>query len=590
MVWRLVRGGAGLTSPFGTTGHALRSVAASENLFVAVGEAGTIGRSSDGRRWSDASFNGAERRLKDVVWGAGRFVAVGDYAIVHSLDGERWRSVRPSGWSLESIAWGERSFVAVGHGGTVVHSDNGIRWHRARQGATRSDLRGVAWGGDRFVAVGSDGTIVHSSDGQRWQSAADTGTSETLLGIAWNGERFVAVGGDTILHSSDGDHWRPASGMADRRSGVLHDVAWNGSRFVAVGDFEILYSSDGDLWQAAASQVEDSLIGGILNLYGVTGHRSGFVAVGWGGEILHSSDGIDWRAATDAGGGVPLPALSGVAGSGAGFVAVDWTGSILHSRNGELWREASFREDLYGLISVEWVGNRFVGVGGGTTIGFSEDGDRWRHSQADGRLHAVAWSGERYVAVGLKGLIMHSDDGDRWSRVTDRATAETLNDVAWNGERFVAVGHHGAIVHSSDGERWQPASRPAVPLRVPEADEDPYEVFYYFSGIAWNGERFVAVGWGGNDHVGTVALSDDGDRWELASDAEYLAEEGFQAVAWGGERFVAVGYDGSIMYSSDGDYWEPARVTATLDVLWDVAWANSRFVAVGWNGTIVTSP
>ena len=162
--------------------------------------------------------------------------------------------------------------------------------------------------------------------------------------------------------------------------------------------------------------------------------------------------------------------------------------------------------------------------------------------------------------------------------------------MAWNGERFVAVGHHGAIVHSRDGEHWQPASRPAVPLRVPEPDDDPYDWFYYFSGIAWNGERFVAVGWGGNDHVGTVALSDDGDRWELASDHEYLADKHFEGVAWSGERFVAVGNDGSIMYSSDGSHWEPALTIATLDVLWDVAWGNGRFVAVGWNGTIVTSP
>ena len=271
-------------------------------------------------------------------------------------------------------------------------------------------------------------------------------------------------------------------------------------------------------------------------------------------------------------------------------MAVDWTDSILHSPEGDFWRQASFGGDLYGLVGVEWVGNGFVAVGAGATIGFSEDGDRWRRTQAAGRLHAVAWSGERYVTVGFKGLIMHSDDGDHWSRVTASATAETLNDVAWNGERFVAVGHHGAIVHSRDGERWQPASRPAIPFRVLRPDDAPYEVFYYFSGIVWNGERFVAVGWGGNDHVGTVVLSNDGDRWELASDHEYLADESFQAVAWGGERFVAVGYDGTIMYSSDGDYWEPARATATVDVLWDVAWGGGRFVAVGWNGTIVTSP
>ena len=35
----------------------------------------------------------------------------------------------------------------------------------------------------------------------------------------------------------------------------------------------------------------------------------------------------------------------------------------------------------------------------------------------------------------------------------------------------------------------------------------------------------------------------------------------FEAVAWNGRRFVAVGshdLDGTIMYSADGDRWEPA--------------------------------
>ena len=45
-----------------------------------------------------------------------------------------------------------------------------------------------------------------------------------------------------------------------------------------------------------------------------------------------------------------------------------------------------------------------------------------------------------------------------------------------------------------------------------------------------------------------------------------------------------------VIYSSNGDRWEPAIIRATADRLNDVVWGNGRFVAVGWNGTIVTSP
>ena len=584
-VWRLVRGGGGLVSPWGTTGVSLQSVTSSGERFVAVGEWGLIAHSSDGNRWVEASFSATDEWLTDVAWGDGRFVALGGDEIIHSNDGERWVRSRSSDMGrLESVAWGNGRYVAVGGGGTIARSSDGDRWQRVRNAATRADLSGIAWGGGRFVAVGSGGTIVHSDDGDGWKMASDTGTSATLYGVAWNGERFVAVGEGTILHSSDGNLWAAAARNPARSSDWLRDVVWSGERFVAVGGYTILLSSDGDRWQRAPQHAG-------WGLNSVAWSRAGLVAVGEGGAILRSSDGFRWEPATAAGTGQPLPALDGVAWGGGRFVALaHWPDSILHSRDGEVWREASFREDVYGLCDVVWGGERFVAVG--YTIGYSADGDHWQraHTSEEGGLHAIAWSGERYVAVGHAGLILHSSDGERWSRASDSATRETLDDVAWNGERFVAVGFHGAIVHSSDGDRWKLASRPAVPFRKARPEDDPNAVYYFFSGIAWNGERFVAVGWGGGE-VGTVAHSSDGDRWELATDHDYLGYEHFEAVAWNGERFVAVSYfDGTIMHSTDGDRWERARETATFDLLHDVAWGNGRFVAVGWNGTIVISP
>ena len=158
---------------------------------------------------------------------------------------------------------------------------------------------------------------------------------------------------------------------------------------------------------------------------------------------------------------------------------------------------------------------------------------------------------------------------------------EDLTDVAWNGERFVAVGHHGAIVHSTDGDHWQPASRPAAPFRAAHPDDDPYQIYYYFSGIVWNGERFVAVGSGGDGNLGTVVHSSDGDRWELAADHDHLADEHFEAVSY---------FNGTIMYSGDGDRWRRTNEIATVDTLEDITWGDGRFVAVGRNGTIVISP
>ena len=101
--------------------------------------------------------------------------------------------------------------------------------------------------------------------------------------------------------------------------------------------------------------------------------------------------------------------------------------------------------------------------------------------QTGQHLHSVALSGTRFVAVGSAGTIAHSNDGDAWTEASGNTTAEGLFGVAWNGERFVAVG--GTIVYSSDGDSWTAAN-----------DSTTTEAL---RGVAWNGTRFVAVGWNG---------------------------------------------------------------------------------------------
>lgn len=299
--------------------------------------------------------------------------------------------------------------------------------------------------------------------------------------------------------------------------------------------------------------------------------------------------GAAWRLVREGDAASPQPELTGVTWGSGRFVAVALFHSILHSADGQTWHQADERSGLYGLHDVVWGGNRFIAVG--STIGHSTDGSRWQLVSDLGmpNLTAIAWNGIHYVAVGHDGLIMRSSDGDRWEPA-DSATTETLNDVTWNGTRFVAVGDHGVIIHSADGNSWEQASRLAVPVRLVRPGEDPNRIRYFFGGIAWSGERFVAVGSGGSDNVANVVLSNDGDHWERADVGDDLASEHFEAVTWNGRRFVAVSYHGAIMHSADGHRWTRVPEVVTTATLRDVTWGNDRFVAVGRNGTVIASP
>ena len=271
--------------------------------------------------------------LNDVVWGAGRFVAVGEGGeIVHSTDGDTWTQASGSAIArdLHGITWADGHFVAVGDGGGIVHSTDGDTWTEASHSATTRDLYGITWGGERFAAVGEGGEIVYSTDGKHWTRASDIPTyPSTLRGIAWSGERFVAVGDvGVIWHSIDADTWRRAQqtlGIFLGVSEVYGGVAWSGTRFVAIAGAglagtRVAYSSDGNIWEG----VPDFLGAGIgrcepCRFHGITWDGARFVAVGAGGEIVHSTDGDTW---TEASHSATSRNLHGVAGSGTRFVAV----------------------------------------------------------------------------------------------------------------------------------------------------------------------------------------------------------------------------------------------------------------------------
>ncbi len=196
--------------------------------------------------------------------------------------------------------------VFVGAGGAVVRSV-GAGWERNRgNDQPAGDLHGITAGviietnhaSFRYFAVGAGGALWHSGGGGpgRW-ARIPSPTSRDLLGIAFGRGRWVRAGQENLV--------------------------WNG-RFVAVGAETVLVSDNGLDWSVAPG-LQHLLVG--VTLHAVTFHAGHYVAVGSGGTILHSRDGLVWS-------GGPTPpgtTLRGVAYNGHTFVAVGDEGLVMQS-------------------------------------------------------------------------------------------------------------------------------------------------------------------------------------------------------------------------------------------------------------------
>ncbi len=271
--------------------------------------------------------------------------------------GRLWETVTSvTSHSLADILWTDSQFVAVGAGGTVITSPDGLTWEIQNSGVS-AYLNGIAESSSAFVVVGDGGTILVSTDGKAWERVYPDVT-RPLFAVTWFANRFVAVGGDgVVLISYDGRTWEKGHSITSR---WLYGLTSFGDRFIACGDAgTILTSRDGYTWHEKVSGVTVPLLD--------IAHDAGMaVAVGYDGEMSVSSDGLTWFAQSSP---VTVP-LGGICRSGKLFVAVGAEGTVLTSENGVTWVK--------------------------------------RNTPTDKELHAVAWSGTRFIAVGEQGVVLTS--------------------------------------------------------------------------------------------------------------------------------------------------------------------------------------
>ncbi|HMJ91006.1 MAG TPA: hypothetical protein VK530_14385, partial [Candidatus Acidoferrum sp.] len=486
---------AGLTQT-NVSGAVWKGSAYGNRRFVCVAENGTTMMSTNATNWLRSSTGVSN--MNRVAFGLGMFVAVGaSGAIVTSNDGLSWtQRVSNSSANFTAITFGDGRFVAISDSSPnlddgLVNSRNGIDWC-AYPLPTNAAWRAIAYGNNNYVMVGANGTVM--------QSLGQPMILSPLTNQIVCAEEPFALAVQVTSSLPVQYQWQfmgtNIPGATNATFG--HDRAYlenSGAYRVIVSDGRIPAVSTGwvqvNLCRAIehwVSQVPAGSQSNSLNSIACNGDM--LVAVGNGGAITFSADGVQWSSA-DSGTNVSLNAVTYGAGK---FVAVGTRGVILSSPDGGTWtrQNSGTNGSLRGIAFAQ--GN-FVVVGGNTYVLTSPDGITWtsRLTGTNRASASIAYADGQFVTVGAGGMILTSPNAINWASANSGITSNLFRIAAGNAS-FVAAGD-GIVLCSQNGIEWAPQTTPVTNV---------------WRSVCFAHGQFLLVGNGG-----VLVTSPDGITWTL---------------------------------------------------------------------------
>jgi hypothetical protein len=353
--------------------------------YVAVGVKGTVLTSTDAQTWT-AQQSHVQGDLKTITWDGSQYLAAGAGTIIKSGDGITWSVVNSGADThLNSIAWNGSRYVAVGgyeyvdpnlatllSVSSIITSTDGVNWSQATTVPSNAKLNSVAYGNHVFVAVGARGTVLRSSDGLTWTQIT-TFTDEDLNAVIWSTyhNKFFVVGNDGAFYSSaNGNDWTPITTGASVNLNTIAEH--NGTCVIVLTSApHVMYSNNcNNTWtNPSTPPANDALQIAYID--------NQFISVGHAGEVYSSATGQSWIQHAFPVSGI---ILFSIAKLGDSYLISASNGKIYKSTSLDNWTEVDLQNNMQ-LNGIVIANNKATVVGNNGVIFNSADGTDWTAAQ-----------------------------------------------------------------------------------------------------------------------------------------------------------------------------------------------------------------
>ncbi len=519
----------------------------------------------------DSSFlvNPIDENYSDIVYGEGLYVSIWKDCIKISKDYKNWDyTINLDHSILGNIYYYGGKFIVASYNRLFI-SEDGFDWTEIGFADNIKFLysNNIVYNGNEYIIPCYDNKILFSYDGYEWEEKEmDT---NIIRIVEWFKNKYIAVAyswldqKNKIYTSIDGKKWIEQCSF-EYRSDESEMII--GDNSIAVVDNNYSYehytayvhiSNDGINWEKTY-EVDSNI--------SLTYGNGKYVAKLKSGQILISEDeGKTWVKKENS------DLFQKIFYVNDHFAApmTNQNFTYLKSQDGISWdvvKSEPLKPQENWFKDVCWAENRFVAVGGSSTIKYSDDGQLWVNvvTDTDEGFEGITYGKDSYIVVGEKGIVLKSRDAVTWEK--RQICDENLLDVKFDGKQFIAVGEGGVIFTSVDGTNWDELDKLEFDIVSIFVEEGNYFLAGSQANI-WHTKDFVSY------DVGNTPVN---IKIDCISGKDGL--------------YVASGEEGVLLYSQDGTNWNLGKSNSvgSNDELKTIIPYDGGFVVAGTE--ILTSP